>query len=180
MKPFYRVVFFLWLVILSTVLFGSSAFGATIWDVVNDVSQIQYQTYQTDIENMGLGFYGGSVYDQGFRNRDGWAGDGTLGNQEARLYLWDQFSALGLDVSIQGRYKNVVGELLGTQRPDDIFIVGGHYDTTEDGEMPGGDDNASGTAGVLEARVLSQYSFGSTLRFIGFNAEEDWMKDSGN
>jgi len=26
--------------------------------------------------------------------------------------------------------------------------------------------------------VLSQYSFRSTLRFIGFNAEEDWMKGS--
>jgi Zn-dependent M28 family amino/carboxypeptidase len=67
----------------------------------------------------------------------------------------------------------VVGELTGTTTPEKIYIIGGHYDHL-DGDMPGGDDNASGTAGVLEAaRVLSQYKFESTIRFICFNAEED-------
>jgi hypothetical protein len=150
-----------------------------VLDAVNKVSLGQYQTYQVDIQNMGLGLYGGQAYNQGYRNRDGWANGGTLGNRETQLYLFDQFSSMGLDVSLQGRYKNVVAELPGTQTPGDIYIVCGHYDTTSSGERPGGDDNASGTAGVLEAaRVLTQYSFKSTLRFIGFNAEEDWMKGS--
>ena len=148
-------------------------------DAVNRVSLGQYKTYQIDIESMGLGLYGGPDYDQGFRNRDGWAGGGTLGNDETRLYLIDQLAAMGLDVSVQGPYQNVVGELPGTQTPEDIYIVCGHFDTTSGGERPGGDDNASGTAGVLEAaRVLTQYRFESTLRFIGFNAEEDWMLGS--
>jgi Zn-dependent M28 family amino/carboxypeptidase len=57
-------------------------------------------------------------------------------------------------------------------------VIGGHYDHLE-GDRPGGDDNASGTAGVLEAaRVLSQYQFESTIRFIGFNAEEDGLAGS--
>ncbi|HEG44697.1 MAG TPA: M28 family peptidase, partial [Phycisphaerales bacterium] len=129
--------------------------------------------------NMGLGLYGGLDYDQGFRNRDGWDGPGTLGNQETRLYLSDMFTDMGLDVTIQGSYSNVVGELKGTGTPENIYLIGAHYDTYGSGERPGGDDNASGTAGVLEAaRVLSQYSFDSTIRFIGFNAEEDWMKGS--
>jgi Zn-dependent M28 family amino/carboxypeptidase len=69
--------------------------------------------------------------------------------------------------------------LKGSVTSENIYIVGAHYDTYLSGEHPGGDDNASGTAGVLEvARILSQYSFESTIRFIGFNAEEDWMEGS--
>jgi Zn-dependent M28 family amino/carboxypeptidase len=115
----------------------------------------------------------------GYRNRDGWEGPGSLGNQEARLYLQDAFTAIGLSVSVQGGYLNVIGELTGTTTPENIYIVGAHYDHVggdgpDDDDRPGGDDNASGTAGVLEAaRVLSQYHFESTIRFIFFNAEED-------
>lgn len=79
---------------------------------------------------------------------------------------------------MQGSYLNVVGELTGTTTPEKIYIIGGHYDHLE-GDRPGGDDNASGTAGVLEAaRVLSQYRFESTIRFIAFNGEEDGLVGS--
>ena len=146
--------------------------------VVDGVSQAHYQTYHRHVEDMGLGLYGGSDYDMGYRNRDGWEGPGSLGNQEARLYLQDAFESMGLSVSLQGSYLNVVGELTGTTTPENIFIIGGHYDHLE-GDRPGGDDNASGTAGVLEAaRALSQYRFESTIRFIGFNAEEDGLAGS--
>ena len=146
--------------------------------VADAVSQTHYQTYHLDVENMGLGLYGGADYDMGYRNRDGWEGPGSLGNQEARLYLRDAFTAMGLSVSVQGSYLNVVGELTGTTTPENIYIIGAHYDHLE-GDRPGGDDNASGTAGVLEAaRVLSQYQFESTIRFIGFNAEEDGLLGS--
>lgn len=150
-----------------------------IADAVGKVSVEQYKTYEVTLENMGLGLYGGPGYNQGYRNRDGWANGGTLGNQEARLYLTDQFTSLGLTVRTQGIYQNVVAEWPGTVTPQEIYIVCAHYDTTSGGERPGGDDNASGTAGVLEAaRVLTQYHFRSTLRFIAFNAEEEWMKGS--
>ena len=145
----------------------------TIQTVANRVSQTHYRMYHKDVENMGLGLYGGARYDMGYRNRDGWEGPGSLGNQEARLYIQDVFKAMGLGVSVQGSYLNVVGELTGTTTPENIYIIGCHYDHLE-GDMPGGDDNASGTAGVLEAaRVLSQFQFASTIRFICFNAEED-------
>ncbi len=156
-----------------------------IQEVVDQVSLERYRTCEVSLENMGLGLYGGPLYNQGRRNRDGWAGPGTLGNQEARLYLTDQFRAMGLTVSIKGVYRNVVAEWPGTQKPQEIYIVCGHYDTTgggerpSGGERPGGDDNASGTAGVLEAaRVLTQHQFRATLRFIAFNAEEEWMLGS--
>jgi len=145
----------------------------TIQTVANRVSQTHYWTFHKDVENMGLGLYGGARYDMGYRNRDGWEGPGSLGNQETRLYIQDVFKAMGLGVSVQGSHLNVVGELTGTMTPENIYIIGSHYDHLE-GDMPGGDDNASGTAGVLEAaRVLSQFQFASTIRFICFNAEED-------
>ena len=147
--------------------------GDPVQGVVDSVSQTYYHMYHLNVEDMGLGLYGGPGYNQGVRNRDGWAGSGTLGNQEARLYIHDEFTAMGLSVSVQGSYLNVVGELTGTTTPEKIYIIGAHYDHLS-GDMPGGDDNASGTAGVLEAaRVMSQYQFESTIRFICFNAEED-------
>jgi len=150
----------------------------SVQEVADHVSQTHYQTYQLDIENMGLGLYGGADYDMGYRNRDAYEGPGSLGNQEARLYLRDAYEAMGLNVSVQGVYLNVVGEITGTTTPENIYVIGGHYDHLE-GDRPGGDDNASGTAGVLEAaRVLSQYRFESTIRFIGFNAEEDGLLGS--
>jgi len=146
---------------------------SSIQSIVNGVSQIHYRARHQIIENMGLGIYGGAEYDMGIRNRDGWEGPGTLGNQEARKYIKDAFTSMGLKVSVQGNYLNVVGELKGTKTPEKILVIGAHYDHLE-GDLPGGDDNASGTAGVLEAaRVLSQFSFESTIRFICFNAEED-------
>jgi len=99
--------------------------------VADRVSQKHYQKYHLDVENMGLGLYGGARYDMGYRNRDGWEGSGSLGNQEARLYLQDTFTAMGLSVSVQGSYLNVVGELTGTTTPENIYINGGHYDHLE-------------------------------------------------
>lgn len=154
--------------------------GNPVQAIANLVSQTQYQTYHLAVENSGLGLYGGAYYNQGYRNRDGWAGLGSLGNQEARLYIQDTFTVMGLSVSVQGSYLNVVGELTGTTTPENIYIIGAHYDHLG-GDRPGGDDNASGTAGVLEAaRVMSQYRFESTIRFICFNAEEDGLKGSKN
>jgi len=180
----YHVV---WLLVLAAggnlpVLPMPSADAATPWDPVNLISQEQYETYQLSIQDMGLGLYGGPAYDQGYRNRYNSRGSATssLGFQEATLYLTDQFVAMGLETSHQSDYMNVVAELPGTKTPEKIFIIGAHYDHPERHfEAPGGDDNASGTAGVLEAaRVLSQYEFESTIRFIAFGGEEAWMKGS--
>jgi Zn-dependent M28 family amino/carboxypeptidase len=157
---------------------GRPAADPAIQEVAGRVSQAQYESYHAAVESMGLGLYGGAAYNMGYRNRDARPGGDSLGNQEARLYLQDAFEGMGLSVSLQGDYSNVVGELTGTTTPEKIYIVGAHYDHLN-GDRPGGDDNASGTAGILEAaRVLSQYRFESTIRFIGFKAEEDGLAGS--
>jgi Zn-dependent M28 family amino/carboxypeptidase len=171
-------------IIFLLVTFGFScsvqASDQAIQNIVNDVSQSQYQNFRLDVESCGLGLYDSS-FNQGYRSRDGWAGGGNLGNQEAALYLRNKFSEMGLSTVLQGTYSNVVAELTGTVTPEKIYVLGGHYDTYGNSERAGGDDNASGTAGLLEAaRILSQYSFECTIRFIGFNAEEDGLKGSSD
>ena len=169
-----------WLMLLTLVLLLVPRAGLSqkesdpaVQAVVDLVSQTHYRKFHQDIENMGLGLYGGARYNMDYRNRDGWEGIGSLGNQVARLYIQDALREMGLSFSIQGSYLNVVGELTGTATPENIYIIGAHYDHLE-GDRPGGDDNASGTASVLEAaRILSQFQFESTIRFVFFNAEED-------
>ncbi len=154
----------------------------TPWDAVNRVSQARYTDYQLHIQNSGLGEYGGAAYNQGYRNRYNTGGSATesRGFKEANLYLKDQLTGLGLGVTEQSDYKNVVAELPGTQNPERIWIVSGHYDHPQSNfEAPGGDDNASGTAGMLEAaRALSGFQFRDTIRFIGWGGEEGWMLGS--
>lgn len=60
---------------------------------------------------------------------------------------------------------------------DQVFVFGGHIDSVQTG--PGANDNASGTAVVLElARVLAQSNRPETLIFVGFDAEESGLVGS--
>jgi hypothetical protein len=82
---------------------------------------------------------------------------------------------------------NVVATLPGTQpeSKDRIYIVSGHYDsiprpaTDATIAAPGANDDASGTAAVMEmARVMSKYEFDSTLVFVTVAAEEQGLNGS--
>jgi aminopeptidase YwaD len=73
--------------------------------------------------------------------------------------------------SYPGRGRNIVGELQGTHFPDEIVVIGGHYDSPPD--VPGASDNASGIAMVMElARVYSKIGSKRTMRFVAWDAEE--------
>ncbi len=66
---------------------------------------------------------------------------------------------------------NLIVERPGVKRPDEIVILGAHYDTVE--FTPGADDNASAIAVLIEvARMLGGRSFDRTVRFIAFACEE--------
>jgi hypothetical protein len=60
-------------------------------------------------------------------------------------------------------------------------VIGGHYDSTTPNHSiaPGADDDASGTACVLEvARVLSNYTHDYTITFVAFCGEEQGLLGS--
>jgi aminopeptidase YwaD len=66
---------------------------------------------------------------------------------------------------------NVVATKRGAARPDEIVVVGAHFDSVPG--SPGANDNASGVAVVLEAaRVLAGASLARTVQFVLFSAEE--------
>ncbi len=82
---------------------------------------------------------------------------------------------------------NVVATLKGTQ-PESTgrtYIVSGHYDsmctspTDATCDAPGANDDASGTAAVLEmARVMAKYKFDATIIFMAVAGEEQGLLGS--
>lgn len=78
---------------------------------------------------------------------------------------------------------NVVGIKHGVAHPDNIYVViDGHMDCTSNQApnfCPGADDNASGTAAVIEAaRVMKDYNFEYSVRYIAFTGEEQGLYGS--
>ena len=82
---------------------------------------------------------------------------------------------------------NVVATLRGTQSVSEsrMYVVSGHYDSmctspTDAGcDAPGANDDASGTAAVLEmARVMSKYKFDATIVFMAVAGEEQGLVGS--
>jgi hypothetical protein len=89
------------------------------------------------------------------------------------------FTHYGLEVTLHpfdwngNTYFNVIGEIPGTTRPDEIFVVAGHFDSVEN---PGADDNASAVAALLEiARVVGRWRSEATIRLISFDREEQYL-----
>jgi len=101
-------------------------------------------------------------------------------NELAKDYIKQKLQQYGLNVSIQNfssTGNNVLGTKVGTTYPNRKFIICAHYDNMPSGSVaPGADDNASGTAAVIEAaRVLSQYSFPYTIVFALWDEEEQGL-----
>jgi len=95
---------------------------------------------------------------------------------EAAGYIAREFSSLGYKVKF-GKYRvgtktfrNIIAVKEGEFKPQEVVIVGAHYDTCYN---PGADDNASGVAGLLAlAEALSDRDTARTVKFIAFVNEE--------
>jgi Zn-dependent M28 family amino/carboxypeptidase len=74
---------------------------------------------------------------------------------------------------------NTVAEIKGSERPDEVVILGGHLDSWDLGE--GTTDNGAGSAVVIEAaRAIAQSGVKPkrTIRFIMFTGEEQGLLGS--
>jgi Zn-dependent M28 family amino/carboxypeptidase len=139
-------------------------------DMVSALSQTQYQATIQQLQNYLTRYSSTDSYDT------------------AAIWVRDQFSSFGLDAELQyfsmGSYncENAIGELPGIIEPDKIVIICGHLDSTSPqpySNAPGADDNASGSAAVVEAaRIMSDYAFRYTVRFICFGGEEQGLYGS--
>ena len=80
------------------------------------------------------------------------------------------------------RLMDVLAIQRGTERPDEVVIVEGHVDSRRSdpldatGDSPGANDDASGTALVLEsARVLCHRHFAGTIVYAVVSGEEQGL-----
>lgn len=97
--------------------------------------------------------------------------------EAAALWLEELLRKEGYEVERE-RYEvkgqpvwNLAAELPGTTDPDEVIVVGAHYDSAEG--TPGADDNASGVAVALAlARRLHATPLPRTVRFAFFTNEE--------
>ncbi len=108
-------------------------------------------------------------------------GERRLGHRSsldaARAFLSQRLSEAGYQVmqypfeARGGTAVNLVVERRGTLAPEEILIVGAHYDTARG--TPGANDDATGVAAVLElARIFAAKPTAQTLRFVLFANEE--------
>lgn len=95
----------------------------------------------------------------------------------ASAYLQDRFRECGYLVDVQafealGRHvDNVAVERRGERRPDEVVVIGAHYDSVAG--SPGANDNATGVAALIElARASASRTPERTLRFVAFANEE--------
>ena len=100
-----------------------------------------------------------------------------------RLLSQNRQPRLRLDVTnrIGGAFEstNVVGEIRGSETPNEIVVVGAHLDSNDLG--PGALDNGAGSAAVLEtARAIKALGLRPrrTIRFALFTGEEEGMVGS--
>ena len=105
------------------------------------------------------------------------------GNETAKDYIKQKLDSYGLTTTIQSfssSGKNVIGSQPGTEFPNQKFMICAHYDDMPSGTLaPGADDNASGTAAVIEAaRILSAHSFPFTILYALWDEEEQGLVGS--
>lgn len=158
------------------------------------VKEVSADSIKSNIYNL-VGF--------GTRNTLSTQGNKINGIGAARQWILSKFNAFGLTAG--GRLSaiidtitytpdgkrvnrpiilgNVVATLKGTDPNDKrIFIITGHLDNMRTSVMdsvgiaPGADDDASGTAAVIEcARVMSKHSFPATILFVTVSGEEQGL-----
>ncbi|MHC4218853.1 MAG: M20/M25/M40 family metallo-hydrolase [Planctomycetota bacterium] len=166
-------------VLTLSVCFAGVTRADEVEDIINQVSLSEYESYLRVLTGVDP-VPGPPLHN--LQNRYSFGSDIHFAGQ----WIHDHFASLGLDASLHtydpGYGPNVIGELPGTTYPDEIYVLCGHYDTYNGSDQlhaPGCDDNGSGTAAVMmAARILSTYRPESTIRFIAFSGEEQWMVGS--
>jgi Zn-dependent M28 family amino/carboxypeptidase len=97
--------------------------------------------------------------------------------QEAAAYIEGSWTELGYELerqeyAVSGKpVRNIAVELTGTVDPDEILVIGAHYDSVLG--SPAANDNGTGVAALLElTRLLRGTAPRRSVRFVAFVNEE--------
>ncbi|MGB5893945.1 MAG: M28 family peptidase [Ignavibacteriaceae bacterium] len=167
MKKFLPVLFLVVFFVHNT----SYSQSPTIQSIINQTNLDSLITFVEELSGEVSTIIGGTPYTILSRNKN------QPGNDKAADYIQQKLEYYGLEVHNQtfgSVGRNVYGIQLGTDYPNQKFIICAHYDDMPSGSIaPGADDNASGTAAVLEAaRIISQYISEYTIIYVLWDEEE--------
>jgi len=97
--------------------------------------------------------------------------------KKAAFYIEEQMKLPGgnfrrQEYTVNGKLVwNLELEYVGNKKPEEILIIGAHYDT--DAATPGANDNASGVAALITlAQHFADRELSKTVRFLAFVNEE--------
>jgi len=130
--------------------------SSTIQTIINNTNIDSLIYFVEELSGEVSTIIGGSPYTIVSRHKN------NASNNKAADYIKQKLQGYGLptyDQNFSSTGRNVYGVQLGTVYPNKKYIICAHYDDMPSGATaPGADDNASGTAGVIEAaRIFSQY-----------------------
>ena len=103
--------------------------------------------------------------------------DDLPGLRASEAYVTKAWREMGYEVHAQPylvddvEVRNLVVEVAGTNKKDEVLVIGAHYDTAFGN--PGANDNGSGVAALLEiSREFAHKPSQRTIRFVAFVNEE--------
>jgi len=162
------------LTLLFAVQTGYPQQSTVVQNIINQVNIDSLVYFVKELSGNVATNIGGQPYTIQSRNKS------QPGNDKAMTYIQQKLQQYGLTASIQSfstTGKNVVAVQPGTEFPNRKYIICAHFDDMPSGTLaPGADDNASGTAGVIEAaRILKNYSFPFTVVYALWDEEEQGL-----
>ena len=161
------------LVFVVVFLIASNVFAqhATVQQIAQQVNQDSLVTYVKQLT--GLLPIGSDIIKTRYR--------GTTGNTQTEEFIKQKLTSWGVafdEVIFSSTGKNIIAKIPG-RRTDRVMMMGAHFDAVGTANpditvfYPGADDNASGTAALLEAaRVCAQYQFPISLHLAFWDEEE--------
>jgi len=179
------------LIALLCLFIGTAQNDTRLYDIINTVSAERIEKDVTTLVNFGTRHTLSDTTSQ------------TRGIGAARRWIKSEFEKISSDCNgcLEVFYQkdlvkkgegarivkdvwvvNVVAIKRGTKHPNRFIIMSGDIDSRVSdpnnftSDSPGANDNASGMAGTIEAaRVLSKYSFDSSIIFVGLSGEEQGL-----
>ena len=186
-------------------LLGAGAHAAPLTDAALPARQADVDAIVREISPQRIHAYVDKLVSFGTRHTMSETASSTRGIGAARRWIKAELERCGagrLDVQFQSHLHpvanritrpteivNVVATLPGTQPAsrDRYYVVSGHYDSrvtdvmNATADAPGANDDASGTAAVMEiACVMSRHKFDASLVFMTVAAEEQGLYGSGD
>ncbi len=170
--PIFMMIYVLLITCLIATLPLSAVPRQIVQQIIAQIDNTRLDNYVKELSGVVPVSINGTVYTISTRCT------GFPGNALTQEYLKMKLAEFGLTAQEQAigstGTKNIFAEILGTQYPQQRYIICAHFDDRPYADpAPGADDNASGVAATLEAaRILTGYSLPYTVVFGFWNYEE--------